>query len=493
MPEEYLVFKGGIYMELVNKGTECPFLCWSCRKKFFSFDCPHNSIPFFDTILFEKLIQTMIKKATQIKTDGKLVSARPAVKAEIPGTIFLAKENAGCPKADVLVKEGDHVNLGQTIGMRHASGYDEPILATCSGTYSGLEKHYYRNGKLTNFLKIENDGLDTYDESVRERSDEDIASLSKEDIIQILKDRSVTGLGGSSFPTYVKLDTGKNIGTILVNAVECEPYVCADSLLIRDEFDSVVGGIKTVMQALDCHDARICIRKKDVDLMNFCISGLNELGEHDIVVCPVKNFYPQGWEPALIKSALNLEMEEGMVPEDYGVMSFNVSTFWAIWKAVKYNLPVYERYVSVSGDGINTPTNFIARVGTQASSLIGQCGGFKGDKDKIVVLGGPMSGTSIQKDDGIITKGVACLYVADSVEYKEETCIRCGSCVMSCPVHLQPVSIMNAMKSMPVDKDKVKQLEPLKCIECGLCTYACTCGINVMDYVKRAKVVAKLK
>ncbi len=433
----------------------------------------------------------MIKKATQIKLDKSTLPDSNVRDARIPEFIFLSKENAACPKADVNVKEGDHVNIGQILGVRHNPSYDENIIATCSGTYRGLEKHYYRNGKQVNFLKIENDHEDSYDESVTERGDDEISAFSKEEIISVLKEHSIVGMGGASYPAWLKLSSENPINTVLINAVESDPSSNADSALMRADIDSVINGIKIVLRALDCHDAKICIKKKDQDLIDLCSGKISEGSE--ISVCPVKNFYPQGWEVALVKSALKIDIEDGKLPSDYGVVVLNVTTLAAIFKAVKYNLPVYERYVSVSGDGINIPSTLKVRIGTPVSSLIEDCGGYKGEADKILVLGGPMSGSAILKDDGVISKGVYSVYVADYKESREEVCIRCGSCVMSCPVNINPLDIMNTMKSMPVNKEKIKALEPLKCIECGLCSYACTCNINVTDYVKRAKVVAKLK
>ncbi len=435
----------------------------------------------------------MIKKATEIKIDKSLSNAKPLIKATVPEFLFLAKENARCNKAEIFIKEGDHVNIGQTIGMRHAAYFDQPIQASCSGTYVGLEKHYHRNGKLTNFLKIQNDFQDTFDESIHERSDEEIAAMSREDMSQIIKDCACVGLGGSSFPTYVKFNTDKEIKTILINAVECEPYIVSDKTLMLDDFEEIIKGARLLKQAFNCSDIRNCFKKKHKDLNEVCNSKLQEIGETDVQLCQVKNFYPQGWEIALIKSATGIEVESGKLPAEYGVLVFNVSTLWGIYKAVKYNLPVYERYVNVSGSGINIPTAFKVRIGTPVSCLIEQCGGYKGEEDKTIVLGGPMMGANIPSDDCIITKTVTSVIVSNHKEYKEEPCVRCGSCVLSCPAHLQPVTIMNAMRSMPVDKEKIKQLEPLKCIECGLCSYVCTSKIPVTDYVKRAKVVAKLK
>ena len=174
-------------------------------------------------------------------------------------------------------------------------------------------------------------------------------------------------------------------------------------------------------------------------------------------------------------------------------MNVNVTTAYGIYQNVKFNKPVIERNVSIGGDGITHPANFRVRVGTPIKSLIEACGGYKDpEKPKVFILGGPMMGASLPNDDCIITKTVTSVIIMNEEKYKEQPCIRCGSCVLSCPVGLQPVQIMNAMKAAPVDKDRVKALSPLTCMECGLCSYSCTSKIPLLDYVRRAKIIAKL-
>jgi ferredoxin len=207
-----------------------------------------------------------------------------------------------------------------------------------------------------------------------------------------------------------------------------------------------------------------------------------------------RNFYPQGWEIAMIKSATGIDVPTGHLPGEYGIANFNVTTVAGIYQAAKYNHPVNERLITVTGDGVKYPTNFKVRVGTPIKPLIERyCGGYVDpDKPKVFILGGPMMGASLPSDDCIVTKTVTSVIVLNAEEQKEEPCIRCGSCVLSCPAHLQPKLIMDAMKSMPVDKELIKSLHPLSCVECGLCTYVCTSKIRVTDYVRRAKIVAKL-
>lgn len=435
----------------------------------------------------------MIKKTTTIEGAKKL-GLQPTISLKVPQFLYIATANARCPKAEIYIQPGDHVNRYQVIGRRHAKFFDQPIHATCSGTYIGLEKHYHRSGKLTDFRKIENDYKDTVDPSFgKERTDEEISNLTRKDRAEILKNLASVGLGGSSFPTYVKFDTDKKIDTILIDAIECEPYISADHRLALEDQEIVIKGIKLVRQAFSCKKARICIKKRYTDLDEVYTKYLERDPDCGISVKKVGNFYPQGWEIARIKSATGIDVPSGHLPSEYGIRNFNISTIVGIYHAIKDNLPVTERLISVAGDGIKHPTNFKVRVGTPLKYVIDACDGYtQGDK-KMVILGGPRMGESLPSDDAIITKTVTSVLVFNHKDVKSSPCIRCGSCVRSCPVGLQPVTIRNTRNTMPVDREKIKLLNPQKCIGCGLCSYSCTSHIDVKSYVARAKVIARLK
>ena len=434
----------------------------------------------------------MIAKTTHIKDTKKLVGSLPAMRYTEPKYLYIAMANARCPKADLFIKEGDHVISCQVIGMRHAAFFDQPIHATCSGTFVGMEKHYHRNGKLTDFIKIENDFKDTIDPSVHQRTPEEIAALTKEDMTEIVKNCALVGLGGSSFPTYIKFQTDKPINMILINGIECEPYITADHRLMLEYPYRIIDAIKYAMQAFKCEKAMICIKSKYTDIKQVYEEVLKDYGDNRITLCCVKNYYPQGWEVAMIKEATGIELKPGELPSNRGIMNFNVSTMVGLYKAIKYNMPVIKRFITITGDGIKKPMNFRVRVGTSVKDLLDTyCGGYiHPEKDKVFIIGGPMMGNSVPSDDIIITKTVTSVIILDKTDDVEQPCMRCGSCVLSCPVHLEPVQIMNAVKSM--DKDRIKKLNPLRCIECGLCAYSCTSKIQVTDYIRRAKVFAKL-
>ena len=433
----------------------------------------------------------MIAKTNHIQDTKNLIGQLPAIRVTKPQYLYIAVANARCPKAEIFIKEGDHVNSCQVIGIRHGPFFEQPIHATCSGYYRGLEKHYHRNGKLTDFMKIENDFQDTLDPSVHQRTPEEIAALTKEEITEILKECASVGLGGSSFPTYIKFQTDKKIDMILINGIECEPYITSDHRLMLEFPYRIMEGIKYAMQAFGCKHAKICIKSKYTDIKTVYQQVIKEYAGSGIELCCVGNYYPQGWEVEMIRQATGIQLNPGELPANRGIINLNVSTMVGLYKAIKYNMPVIKRFVTITGDGINFPKNFRVRVGTALKDLLPLCGGYKDpDKEKVFILGGPMMGASVPSDDCIITKTVTSIIILNKVTEREEPCVRCGSCVLSCPVHLEPVQIMNAVKTL--DKERIKMLNPLKCVECGLCAYTCTSKIQVTDYVRKAKIMAKL-
>jgi len=433
----------------------------------------------------------MIKKTREILDSKHLLGELPTLPLPAPKYVYIALGNARCPKADLFIKEGDKVKCYQKIGLRHAAFFDQPIHSTVSGTFVGLEKHYHRSGKMTDFIKIENDFLDTPIEGLKPRSEEEIEALTQEELVEIAKEQASVGLGGSSFPTYIKLQTKDPIKTILINGIECEPYISADHRLMLEHPEEIIEGIKMLMRVYGVKDARLCVKKKYKDLREVYTEFLRRYADQGISLCPVENYYPQGYELEMIKNALGVKVPVGTLPSKLGIMDFNVSTVYGLYRSVKFDTPVIERNISVVGDGINYPSNFLVRVGTPVQSLIERCGGYKDpDTPKVFILGGPMMGASLPSDDTIVTKTVTSIIVLNKKTYVSEPCIRCGSCVLSCPVGLLPVEIMNAVKA--TNKERIKALNPLKCVECGLCTYSCTSKIDVTDFVRRAKVFAKL-
>lgn len=429
----------------------------------------------------------MIKKSRKVKDYKELTRALPTLRYVEPERVYIHLQNGRCKTYDLTVKEGDTVQLGEAIGVRHGGFFEQPIHATVSGTIGKISKKFHRTGRKVDCIEIRNDFKDTYHESVVDRPDSVIEKLTQDEMVEIVKEKSLVGLGGSGFPTYIKLGTKEKIDTLVINAIECEPYLSSDYRLILEHPGRVVTGMKYIMQALGVKKGMIAIKSEKNPLYQVLTQVINvRFPELDIEVVKVGNYYPQGWEVEMFKSALGIEIPHGELPMKYGVIGFNVSTAVGVFDAIKHNLPVVKRHFTLTGDAIKFPQNYRVRVGTSVQELIKQSDGFvDGVEELLIVMGGPMMGTSTVSDDVIVSKTTTSVIVLKNVEYKEEPCVRCGSCVYSCPVHIEPIQIMNAVKRN--DKEAMKGLEAYKCIECGLCAYVCTSKIHVTDYVRKAK------
>lgn len=433
----------------------------------------------------------MIAKARHIELPAVLLSHQELEEAPLPPFVFLAGTNGRCASYTLDVKEGDHVKIGDKLGMRKGPFFEQPIISTVSGTYLGIEKHLHHTGKTCDFLKIQNDFQDELSSLCHERSEEEIASLTKDDVLNIMKDMALVGLGGSSFPSYVKLQGDHDIHTIVINGVECEPSLASDHRLMLEHPHEIIEGVKYLMKAVGAKEGKICAKWIYKDLESTFSSALAGEEGSGVSYCQVYNFYPQGWEVACIKSATGIEVESGHLPAEYGVLEYNVATIYSLYLAIRYGTPLLERYVQIHGDGVVNPKFFKVRIGTPIQDLVALCGGYTDSgKKKRLIFGGPMMGNTVNSDDVICSPTVTSLLVLDEAPYKADPCVRCGSCVYSCPTHLMPVLIASAVKAG--DKEKVKSLHPERCVECGLCAYACTSHINVTEFVRRAKRIAKL-
>ena len=429
----------------------------------------------------------MIKKSRQVRDYKALDKTLPTLRYVNPEEVFIHLQNNRCKTYDIYVKEGDHVLLGEVIGMRHGGFFEQPVHATVSGTVGKISKKFHRTGRKVDVVQITNDYLDTFHESIVDRSDEEIKKLTQDEMTEIVKDKGLVGLGGSGFPTYIKLGTKEKIDTVVINAVECEPYLSSDYTLILENPREILEGLRYVMQALGAKKGLIAIKSKKNPLYQILTHLLKtRYKDLNVEVAKLGNHYPQGWEIEVFKWALGIDIPHGELPMKYGVIGFNVTTAYGIYSAVKHNLPVYERHFTVNGDAVKFPQNIRVRVGTSVKKLIELSDGYdKTQKEVLVVMGGPMMGVSTVSDDVIVSKTTTSVLVFKNIEYKEEPCVRCGSCVYSCPTHLEPVQIMNAVKRN--DKEVMKALEAFKCIECGLCAYVCTSKIHVTEYIRKAK------
>ena len=260
--------------------------------------------------------------------------------------------------------------------------------------------------------------------------------------------------------------------------------------MIMEHPRRIIQGCLYALQAFNAKRVVICIKKKYDDLYDTLSAELTRFEGAPVFVKRVGNYYPQGWEIEMIKTGLGVKVPAGVLPAKLGIMVFNVSTIAGLYRAIKWNEPVMKRNFTCTGDGVKTPTNFRVRVGTSLKEVIDQCGGYTDDCDnKVLILGGPMMGANLVRDDAVITKTCTSCIILNEKKEIEEPCVRCSSCVYSCPAGLQPVQIMQAVKNN--DKEALKtKLNIRACILCGMCSYTCTSKIHLTDYCRKAKKMA---
>ena len=381
-----------------------------------------------------------------------------------------------------LVKKGDTVTVGQKIGDN--TGLCVPVHASVSGTVVAVEPRPHPNGTNVMSVVIENDFLDTPCPDIVPR--ENIDGLTGEELMKIIHEAGISGMGGATFPTDVKISSGLGkLDTIIVNAAECEPYITSDDRLLRENPERVIGGLRVLLRIFDLPKGYIGIEANK----QAAIQTLKELcpAGGDVVVQVLKTKYPQGAEKQLIQTITGRQVPPGGLPAAVGCGVFNTATCAAIYDAVYQGMPLVRRGVTVTGGAITNPKNFIAPIGTPYTDLIEAAEGFCAEPYK-VLTGGPMMGIS-QFDLSVpVIKGtnaITCFTKKDRVVADTPHCIRCGRCVSVCPMHLMPLYLYQAERKDDIDGLNARNISD--CIECGSCAYICPARIPLVQSFKNAK------
>lgn len=430
----------------------------------------------------------MIQKLTEIFLDETFPEKHEYeyVNFNDPKLLYYPITTDRATQGRVDIKVGDYVSIGQLIGERDGGYFKQNIHSTVSGTYIGNEKKFFRNGKKVECIVIENDFKEVYADTVTDLTDEQIEKVSAKEIIDAVERNSVVGLGGSAFPTSVKLSIDKNIHTVILNGVECEPYLVSDYFAIVKHSKEILKGLELVMKVFGADKGYVAIKKKNTELYDCLVKELEPLNNDNIIIKKVGNYYPQGYEKDVIKSTVGLSIPVSVMPAEHGIMVLNSTTCKAIYDAVKYNIPVLERDFLVTGPAIKEPKTFLVKVGTHIPDIIEKCGGYNDEyKERVLVVGGPMMGSTLALDDAIVTRAVTTLLVLPKIEDKQEPCVRCGSCVYSCPSKLAPIQIASAVKAK--NTEAITKLNLRDCILCGMCSYVCTSKIPLTDAMAKGK------
>ena len=418
--------------------------------------------------------------------ENKLTADKPIVVLPLPAQVTVpVSQHIGAP-ATTVVEKGAAVKTGQVIAQ--AKGFvSANIHSPVSGKVNKIEPVTDTTGykQMSVVIDVEGDEwVETIDRSstlVKE------ITMTREQIIERCQQCGLVGLGGAAFPTHIKLTVpaGKKCDMIIINGVECEPYLTSDHRLMLEKGAEVLTGATIIMKALGVEKAIIGIEANKPDAINH-LTALSKDFE-GVTVQPLKVKYPQGGEKQLIKSCTGREVPSGGLPLDVGVVVQNVGTAFAVYEAVQKNKPLIERVVTVTGKSVSNPGNFLVRIGTPVSSLIEAAGGMPEDTRK-VVNGGPMMGKALAMTDVPVTKGTSgiILFPADEARRSEVLpCIRCGKCSTVCAMGLEPYLLAAASEKAMWEKAEKEKITD--CMECGACAYTCPAKRPLVDYIRLGK------
>ena len=424
--------------------------------------------------------------------DGKELSKDKPIKAVLPkgDLVYPLSQHIGAP-AKPIVAKGDHVLTGQKIA--EAGGFvSAPLYATVSGTVKAIEPRRVVTGDNVMSIVVENDGL--YDE-VEYPAVKPLEDMTREEIIACIKEAGIVGMGGAGFPTFIKLSPKEpeKIDYVIANCAECEPYLTSDYRRMLEEPQKLVDGLKVYLKLFENARGILAVEDNKPD----CIELLRKLTKDEtrISVKALKTKYPQGAERQIIYAATGRSINSSMLPADAGCVVNNVDTIVAVYHAVYEGRPLMNRIVTVTGDAVADPRNFIVRIGTNYHELVEEAGGFKEEPVKII-SGGPMMGFGIFDLNVPTTKtasALLCLTQDDVSRMEPSACINCGRCVEACPSRLVPSMLADFAEHY--EEEEFLSHDGMECCECGCCSFVCPARRSLTQSIKsmRKMQLAKKK
>lgn len=403
--------------------------------------------------------------------------------------IFPLSQHIGAP-AKPVVKKGDHVKVGTLIA--EAGGFvSAPIYSSVSGTVFKVDTAVDASGyrKPAIIINVEGDEWEeTIDRSSTLELLENHQELTPEEITNRIKLAGVTGMGGAGFPTFIKLmpPSGTKAECVILNGVECEPYITADYRLMMEHADEILVGLKLLMTAAKVDRGYIGIEENKPEAIVLLQHKAEK--EKNIEIVPLKQKYPQGGEKQLVDAVISRQVPAPpAIPVNVGAIVQNVATAFAVYEAVMKHKPLIERYTTVTGKELAKPGNFIVRLGTPACLLIDACGGLPVSENK-VLSGGPMMGKALISLDAPIVKGsnsITILSGREARRHKPGPCLRCAKCVDVCPMGLEPYLLATASSLKIWDKAEEEMIT--SCIECGSCQFTCPAYRPLLDNIRIGK------
>ena len=418
--------------------------------------------------------------------ENKLSDTQAIQMLGIPKQVSIpVSQHIGAP-TKIVVKKKDKIKVGQVIA--ESGGFvSSNIHSSVSGTVFKIDNIIDTSGYKRQAVIINVEG-DEWDEKI-DKSTELVKeiTMSPEDIVKKTLECGIVGLGGATFPTHVKLSIPKNetCDILIINGVECEPYLTADHRLMLEKGDELMVGTQIFMKALKVNKAVIGIEKNKPD----AISHLTELSKNykGITIETLKVQYPQGGEKQLIKAITGREVPSGGLPIHVQAVVQNVGTTLAVYEAVQKNKPLFERIVTITGKSVKEPGNYMIRIGTPISDLIEAAGGLPDDTGK-VISGGPMMGKALNSLAVPVAKGVSGVLIIPENESKRreiQPCIRCAKCVSVCPQGLEPYLLMTVAELELWEQAETEH--SMDCIECGSCSFICPSDRPILDYIRYGK------
>jgi electron transport complex protein RnfC len=420
--------------------------------------------------------------------ENKWAAAVPIQKLALPGTVSIPlHQHLGAP-AEPVVKKGDKVKVGTLIGRRGEAFISANIHSSVSGTVEKIDDVPDIGGYKKPAVVIKVEG-DEWEDSIDRSADLVVPiKLEPEAILKKMEEMGIVGLGGATFPSHIKymVSDDRKIDTLVVNGVECEPYLTADHRLMLERTEEILVGIQIMMKAGRVNRALIGIEANKPDAITAMQTGAQDYPGVEVV--PLKVKYPQGAEKQLIKALLNREVPSGKLPLDVGVIINNVGTALAIYEAVQKNKPLVERVVTVTGKEPGKHGNFLVRIGTPVALLLEALGEQMPGNAARIIGGGPMMGKALDSLDIPVTKAIPGLVLIEGNDaHRRETrhCIRCARCSQACPMGLEPYLLEKLANRGYFDRCEEEAITD--CMECGCCSYTCPSAIPLLDYIRFGK------
>jgi H+/Na+-translocating ferredoxin:NAD+ oxidoreductase subunit C len=405
-----------------------------------------------------------------------------------PVIILPMVQHIGAP-SDIQIREGQEVRRGQLLAK--AGGYvSVPIHAPVSGTIRKIMNVPSISGKMVPGIYLET--FPSSSQEVLEGTPIDVDTATKEEILQGIQDAGIVGLGGAAFPTHVKLKIpeGKNCNELLINGIECEPYLTTDHRVMLEQADDIFMGIKYLLKATGAARAIIGIEANKQDAADHLQGLIPEGDPVTVKVVPVK--YPQGSEKMLITSVLGREVPSGGLPIDVNVVAVNVATTAEIGRLLPHGRGIQERVITITGPGVKKKGNYLIPVGTPLRYVLEEVG--VDEHVSEVYMGGPMMGVAVSNLDISIVKGTSGILAFTEREVKRSQkiypCIKCGACVDACPLLLNP-SRLGIMAKFEAYDEMAEHYNLMDCFECGSCSYVCPSHIPLVQYFRLAKSIVR--